>query len=139
MERLFLNGSYRGEGHWIDQKTEGRYSAQYVIVDGPNGAKEHQVVRVFWKPDGGVAYEERTTVSFEPRDRSSVWVTIHGPQGSVAGPGYVFDHECHYDLDVTPDNHLEFTFRAEAARVHGLGSATNKGNRTYWRETLDRA
>jgi hypothetical protein len=57
---------------------------------------------------------------------------------SVTGPGYALDRECHYDIDVTPDNHLEFTFRAEGANRTGLGSATNKGNRTYWKESLDR-
>jgi hypothetical protein len=138
MDQLFPNGAYRGEGRWIDQKTDGRYSAQYTIIDGPNGAKVHQVERVFFKPDGSVAYEEKSTVSFEPQARASLSVTISAAEGAVTGVGYAFDRECHYDVDIASDNHLEFTFHAEPARVHGVGSATNKGNRTYWRETLDR-
>ena len=138
MEQIFANGTYRGQGRWIDQAAEGRYTAQYMIIDGPDGAKVHRVERTFFKADGTVAYEERTTVSFEAKARSGVWVTIHSPQGSVTGPGYALDRECHYEIDVSPDNHLEFTFHAEDARISGLGSATNKGNRTYWKELLDR-
>ncbi|HSM80012.1 MAG TPA: hypothetical protein VLT57_20395, partial [Bryobacteraceae bacterium] len=70
MEQLFLTGAYRGEGRWVDQKTEGRYTAQYKILDGQDGAKVHEVERVFLKPDGAVAYEERSTVTFEPKERN---------------------------------------------------------------------
>jgi len=138
MEQLFLTGAYRGEGRWVDQKTEGRYTAQYKILDGQDGAKVHEVERVFLKPDGAVAYEERSTVTFEPRERNGVFVRIRGEQGEVTGSGYTLDRECHYDVDISPDNHLEFTFHAESASIVGLGSATNKGNRTYWKESLDR-
>ena len=138
MERLFANGTYRGSGHWIDQKAEGRYTAQYAITDGPNASKIHEVERVFFKEDGTVAYEEKSTVSFQPAQRSSLWVTIQSAIGSVAGPGYVFDDECHYELDITSDNHLEFTFHSAGGQLHGMGSATNKGNKTYWQESLER-
>lgn len=138
MEQLFSNGTYQGEGRWIDQKTEGRYSVRCHIVDGRDGSKVHEVERIFLKPDGAVAYEERTTVTFEPTERGGLVVRIHSPRGDVAGPGYTLDRECHYDIDVTSDNHLEFTFHAEGANLTGLGSATNKGNRTYWKESLDR-
>ena len=138
MEHLFASGTYRGEGRWIDQKTEGQYRAQYKIVDGQDGSKVHEVERLFLKPDGTVAYEERTIVTFEPSARSGILVRIRGTQGDVTGPGYAFDRECHYDIDVTLDNHLEFTFRAEGANLTGIGSATNKGNRTYWKESLAR-
>ncbi len=97
----------------------------------------HRVERIFLRPDGTVAYEERSTVSFEPKARSGLLVTIQGPQGSATGSGYALDYDCHYDMDVSPDNHLEFTFQAEGARISGLGSATNKGNRTYWKESLN--
>ena len=138
MEHLFANGTYQGEGRWIDQKTEGRYTAQYNIIDGQDGSKVHKVERIFLKPDGAVAYEERTTITFEPKAREGILVTIQSPKGAVAGPGYALDRECHYDIDVTPDNHLEFTFHAEGINITGLGSATNKGNRTYWKESLER-
>jgi hypothetical protein len=138
MDTLFANGTYRGRGRWIDQKAEGGYTAQYMVTDGPAASKIHDVHRVFLKADGSVAYEEKTSILFERGSRSALWVTIHGAQGTVAGPGYVFDRECHYDIDVTAENHLEFTFHAEDNQLHGLGSATNNGNRTYWRETLER-
>ena len=138
MDRLFTTGTYRGEGHWTDQRGEGRYTAQYRIADGLNQTKIHEVERIFLKPDGSVASEERTRVLFEPKGRNAVWVSIHGEQGTVAGPGYSFEEQCHYDIDVAEDNHLEFTFHAHDRRMHGLGSATNKGNRTYWEELLER-
>ena len=138
MEQLFSNGTYSGEGRWIDQKTEGRYTARYKIIDGQDGSKVHEVERIFLNPDGTVAYEERSIVTFEPKARSGVVVRIHGAQGEVTGPGYTLDRECHYDIDVTPENHLEFTFHSEGENLTGLGSATNKGNRTYWKESLDR-
>jgi len=138
MEQVFTNGTYRGEGRWIDQKTEGHYTAQYTITDGADGAKVHEVERTFFKPDATVAYEERTTVTFESQPRSGVAVTIRSRQGEVTGPGYTLDHQCHYDIEIAPDNHLEFTFHANEAGLTGLGSATNKGNRTYWKESLSR-
>lgn len=138
MERLFPNGHYRGQGHWIDQRTDGLYRAAYTITDGPQGSKIHEVQRTFLTPDGAIAYEEHTRVSFEPLARGSVVVTIHGRDGTVSGRGYVFEHAGHYDVDVTADNHLEFTFHADEGRLRGLGSATNRGNRTYWEETVAR-
>jgi len=138
MDRLFQIGTYHGQGHWVDQKSQGSYRAQYRITDRPDRSKAHEVRRVFLEPDGSVAYEECTTVSFEPRERGALWVSIQGQHGTVAGPGYAFAQECHYDLDVTPDNHLEFTFRVLGNQLRGMGSATDKGNRTYWEETLTR-
>ncbi len=138
MNRLFVNGTYRGRGYWVDQKTEGHYSAQYTITDGPEASKIHQVERTFLRPDGTVAYEEKSAVTFQPADRGSLRVTIATPQGSTAGAGYAFESECHYEADITADNHLEFTFHANDGRMLGIGSATNKGNATHWRESLDR-
>jgi hypothetical protein len=137
MNRLFVNGTYRGHGYWIDQKTEGRYTAQYTISDGLGASKAHEVERVFFKPDGTVAYEEKSTVGFEPAERGGLRVSIRTPQGSVAGSGYAFESDCHYEVDIAADNRLEFTFHTEGARIVGIGSATNKGNATHWRETLD--
>ena len=138
MEQIFANGTYRGEGRWVDQKTEGRYTAQYTITDGDDGAKVHQVERDFLGPDGAVAYEERSSVTFVSAAQSGVAVTIRTRQGAVSGLGYALERQCHYDLDIAADNHLEFTFHADGAGITGLGSATNKGNRTYWTESLRR-
>lgn len=137
MEQLFLRGTYRGRGHRTDQKAEGQYTAQYRITDGLNGAKVHEVERIFMQPDGAVAYEERSSVTFEPGDRGSIRVSIRGHQGTVAGAGYTFKDQCRYEIDVTADNHLEFTFHRDGRRHQGLGSATNKGNHTYWKESLE--
>jgi len=38
MKHLFLNGTYRGEGRWVDQKAEGRYTALYTISEGEGDA-----------------------------------------------------------------------------------------------------
>ena len=135
MEKIFVNGTYRGEGRWLDQKAEGGYTAQYRIMDGDGGSKVHEVERIFFKPDGSVAYEERSTVNFRSAARG-IQVTIGHGEREVKGAGYALDRDCHYDADVAADNHLEFTFHAEDARITGLGSATNKGNLTYWKETL---
>ena len=138
MDQLFPNGTYYGEGRWMDQNAEGAYTAQYEIAS-VEGAKVHTVKRVFLKPDGGVAYEENTTVTFLPAQRNAVTVHIHGTQGSVSGQGYAFEQSCHYEMDVAADNHLEFTFHAGNGNIDGMGSATNKGNFTSWRESLKRA
>ena len=138
MQELFVNGTWQGEGRWVDQKAEGRYAARYTITDGPEGAKVHRTERDFLKDDGSVAYEERSTLTFTSGPRNSLRVEISGDAGSVSGTGYAFDHECHYEADIAGDNRLEFSFRRNDERLHGVGSATNKGNFCSWSETVTR-
>jgi hypothetical protein len=135
----FTNGTYKGRGHWIDQKATGIYTAEYSIADGEGGAKVHTVHRVFFKPDGSVAYEENSTVTFQPAEKNGVTVTIATEKGSTSGSGYFFERHVHYAMQLTPDNQLEFTFTIDAERLDGLGSATNKGNFTSWTESLTKA
>jgi hypothetical protein len=138
MERLFINGAYSGRGRWIDERTHGDYKVEYVITGGGKKPRVHTVKRVFLKPEGGVLYEENTTLTFEAGPRNLLAVTIAGAQGVVEGAGYWFERHCHYDADVSPDNHLEFTFLMTNVKMEGLGSATNHGNYTSWRESLSR-
>jgi hypothetical protein len=138
MERLFVNGAYQGHGRWVDQKSEGDYTVEYLIAGGGKRPRVHTVKRVFRQPGGAVAYEENTTLTLEPAARNRMQVTITGEQGSVSGHGYWFEKQAHYELDVSTDNRLEFTFTVAAIRIDGMGSATNKGNFTSWRESLTR-
>ena len=132
----FSNGSFQGKGHWIDQKGVGDYTAQYAISDGPHESKMHTVHRVFFKPDGTKAYDEYSTVTFKPEGKVGIIVTIDSERGSMHGLGYCIDNACHYELDISPTEHLEFTFTIDDGQLTGLGSSTNKGNFTFWRETL---
>ena len=134
----FPNGSFRGRGRWIDQKTAGNYTAQYAIADGPDESKVHTVHRVFFKPDGSKAYDEFSTVTFKPDAKTRIAVTIDSERGSVQGPGYSIDNHCHYELEISPGENLEFTFTVGEGQLTGLGSSTNKGNFTFWHETLTR-
>jgi len=47
MKSLFVNGTYRGEGRWVDQKAEGRYTALYTISDGEGEVRVHRAERTF--------------------------------------------------------------------------------------------
>ncbi len=131
----FPNGSFQGKGHWIDQKAAGDYTAQYSIADGPDESKVHTVHRVFFKPDGAKAYDEHSTVTFKPEEKGMT-VRIKSERGAAEGAGYSIDNHCHYELDLSPAEHLEFTFTVHDGQVTGLGSSTNKGNFTFWTETL---
>ena len=132
----FRNGVFLGKGHWIDQKADGDDTAQYTIDDGASSSKVHTVHRVFLKPDGSPLYEENSTVTFTPTTRNKFTITITTAKGSVSGSGYCFGDQCHYEVDISPENHMEFTFTVGEREIHGLASSTNKGNFTSWRETL---
>ena len=134
----FPEGRFDGTGHWINQTAEGDYLVTYVITSLSGGESEHTVHRVFLNPDGSTLYEERSTVTFSPALRNGLRVTIRSAQGEVPGSGYWFDEQFHYEADVGPDNHFEWTFTVGTTRIEGLASATNKGNFTSWKETLDR-
>ncbi len=138
MERLFINGAYSGRGRWIDTKGSGEYTVEYLISGGGNGPRLHTVKRVFLNREGGTLYEERTVLTFEPGEHNSMRVRVGGAKGSVEGPGYWFERQCHYEVNVAPDNRLEFTFFAANVRIVGVGSATNHGNFTSWCESVTR-
>jgi len=138
MESLFVNGTYRGEGRWVDQKAEGRYTAQYTISEGEGEARVHSTERTFLWDDGGVIYEERSQLTFVPGARNALQVTIASGDRSLSGIGYAFEDGCHYEIDLAADNHLEFSFHAFGDTLTGVGSATNKGNFCSWRERLTR-
>jgi hypothetical protein len=135
----FQNGTFKGRGHWINQQTEGDYTASYTIDDGADGSSVHAVTRVFLNSDGSTLYVEETTVSFAPADRNGIRVVITGPKGSVTGGGYCLGNQCHYEADIAPGSRLEFTFTVYDGEIDGLASSTNKGNFTSWRETLKAA
>ena len=132
---MFPSGRFEGKGHWIDAAREGDYTVSYDIALADASAI-HTVHRIFLKPDGSTTYEEHTTVTFTPGARNRFNITIQSAQGEVHGAGYSFENQHHYDLDVTPDNHLEWTFTVAADQIEGLASATNKGNFTSWKEWL---
>jgi hypothetical protein len=138
MKNIFVNGTYRGEGRWVDQKTEGRYTALYTISEREGGVRVQRAERTFLRDDGGVLYEEHSQLTIVPGTRNALQVTIASGDRSVSGVGYAFDDECHYEMDLGPDNHLEFSFHKSANTLTGVGSATNKGNFCSWRERLTR-
>ena len=135
----FENGAYEGKGQWMDQTTEGDYTVTCVIADGADSSKIHTTKRTFLKPDGGTLYEEDTTVTFTPAERNGFKIAIAFPQGTVRGKGYCRGDRCHYDIEISPSIHLEFTIAAANGQMSGIGSSTNKGNFTSWRESLSRS
>ena len=138
MKNLFIKGTYRGEGQWVEQKTEGRYTAMYTICEGEGDVRVHHARRTFLRDDGGVVYEEHSQLTFVPGARNALQVTIASGDRSASGFGYTFEDECHYEMDLSADNHLEFSFHAFGDTLTAVGSATNKGNFCSWRERLTR-
>lgn len=132
----FQNGEFTGNGHWIDTNAEGEYTVACAISDGPEGAKIHKLKRVFLKSDGSASYEEESTVTFQPSGKNGFTITITTAKGSSYGSGYCFERQCHYDLDVSPGVHIEFTYTIDSGRIVSLASSTNKGNFTSWTESL---
>ncbi len=134
----FENGRYEGQGNWMDQNNEGVYTVTTTVADGAEASKVHSTKRTFLKIDGGTLYEEDTTVTFTPGERNAFKIAIAFPQGTVRGKGYCIGNQCHYDVDISPSMHLEFTFTVADGKMNGLGSSSNKGNFTSWREELTR-
>lgn len=132
----FENGRYEGKGHWMDQTAEGDYTVTCTVGEGAESSKLHTTKRTFLKPDGGTLYEEDTTVTFTPGERNGFKIAIAFPQGTVRGKGYCIGDQCHYEIEISPSSHLEFTFTSADGKMGGIGSSTNKGNFTSWRETL---
>lgn len=134
----FVDGVFEGRGHWINRQADGTYAVRYVVTRSFDGTVAHAVRREFFKPDGATLYVEETTLSFAPAPRNGITVLITGPKGSVAGFGYVFENQCHYEADVSAGTRLEFTFTVADGRIVGLASSASKDNFTSWREALDR-
>lgn len=134
----FENGSYSGKGQWMDPANQGEYTVTTTVADGADGSKVHTTKRIFLKLDGGTLYEEETTVTFTAGERNGFKIAIAFPQGTVKGKGYCIGDQCHYEIAISPTHQLEFTFTATDGKLGGLGSSSNRGAVTSWREALDR-
>jgi hypothetical protein len=132
----FENGRFEGRGKWIDQNAEGEYTVSTTIADGADSTRVHTTRRVFLKLDGSILYEEETTVTFTPGDRSTFKVAIQFAAGTVRGKGYTVGDQCHFEVPISPTLSLECTFTLSPGKIEGLGSSSNKGNFTAWREQL---
>ena len=122
----------------MDQNAEGQYTVTTTIADGPESTVVQNTKRTFLKLDGGTLYEEETTVTFTPGDRGQFKVAIAFAAGTVRGKGYGLGDQIHYEIPVSPSLTLECTFNCVDGKVEGMGSSTNKGNFTAWRESLTR-
>jgi hypothetical protein len=136
IEFPFENGRFEGRGKWIDQNAEGEYTVSTTIADGVDSARVHTTKRVFLKLDGSILYEEETTVTFTPAERSTFKVAIQFAAGTVRGKGYAMGDQCHFEVPISPTLSLECTFTLSPGKIQGLGSSSNKGNFTAWREQL---
>jgi hypothetical protein len=132
----FENGRFEGRGKWIDQSAEGEYSVTITIADGADSTRVHTTKRVFLKLDGDTLYEEETTVTFTPGDRSAFKVAIQFAAGTVRGKGYAMGNQCHFEVPVSANLSLEGTFTFTPGKIQGMGSSSNKSNLTTWREEL---
>ncbi len=138
IEFPFENGRFEGKGHWVDQNAEGEYTVTTTIADGAESAKVHTTKRVFLKLEGGTLYEEETTVTFTPGERGAFKVAIVFAAGTVRGKGYCLGNQCHFEVPISSTLNLECTFTLSPGKIEGLGSSTNKGNFTAWREQLNK-
>jgi hypothetical protein len=132
----FENGRFEGKGQWVDQNAEGEYSVTTTIADGADSTRVHTTKRTFLKLDGGTLYEEETTVTFTPGERSVFKVAITFAAGTVRGKGYAMGQQCHFEVPISPSLNLECTFTVSPGKIEGLGSSSNKGNFTAWCEQL---
>jgi hypothetical protein len=132
----FENGRFEGKGHWMDQNAEGEYTVTTTIADGADATRVHTTKRTFLKLDGDTLYEEQTTVTFTPGERGAFKVAIAFAAGTVRGKGYAMEDQCHFEVPISPTLNLECTFTVSAGKMAGLGSSTNKGNFTAFREQL---
>lgn len=132
----FEKGRFEGKGQWIDQSAEGQYLVTTTIADGADSTLVQSTKRTFLKLDGGTLYEEETTVTFAPGERSQFKVSIAFAAGTVHGKGYGLGNQIHYEIQISPSLLLECTFTSSDGKIEGMGSSTNKGNFTSWRESL---
>jgi hypothetical protein len=137
--QLFQAGKFKGKGRWVDKKgDQGEYTTAFEIIEQADNTKAQITYREFLNADGSLSYEENSTVIVKLSENHFARVTIKHGEHELSGQGYWFDHSCHYDLDITEDNHLENTYFFSDGKIELLGSATNKGNYTVWMETLYR-
>jgi hypothetical protein len=139
----FTPGAYRGTGRWIDRNTESAYTVECTVTPGEAGSVVHTVKRLFPAPEGSTVYgqaagvyEERSKLTFVPVGKNEFQVTIDGAKGCVQASAYCFDAQCHLEAAVAPGVDLEVTWTASESRLELIGSSTNNGNFTSWRETL---
>jgi hypothetical protein len=132
----FENGRFEGKGRWIDQSAEGEYTVTIAIADGADSTRVHTTKRTFLTLDGGTLYEEETTVTFTPGERGAFKVAIAFAAGTVRGKGYTIGDQWHFEVPISSTLNLECTFTASPGKIEGMGSSTNKGNFTAWREQL---
>jgi hypothetical protein len=139
----FKPGAYRGTGRWIDRNAESAYTVECTVTPGEAGSVVHSVKRLFPVPQGVTVYgqaagvyEERSKLTFAPLRRNEFQVTIEGAKGSVNASAYCFDGQCHLEAAVAPGVDLEVTWTSSEDRLEQIGSSTNNGNFTSWRETL---
>ena len=129
--------SYRGLGIWFDRAGQrGNYTTEYIISDEVS-ALIQTTKRRFLKEDGSLLYQEDSQIRFESTEDPFLRVTIIYGGKEHSGDGYTLDDCLHYELDVSADNHLEGSYFFGRERVTLIGSATNNGNYTVWREMLE--
>ena len=129
--------SYRGLGIWFDRAGQrGNYTTEYAISD-EDGALIQTTKRRFLKEDGSLLYQEDSQIRFESTEDPFLRVTIVYGSKEHSGDGYTIGDCLHYEMDVSADNHLEGSYFFGRERVTLIGSATNNGNYTVWRETLE--
>jgi hypothetical protein len=129
--------SYRGLGIWFDRAGgRGNYTTEYIISDEVS-ALIQTTKRRFLKEDGSLLYQEDSQIRFESTEDPFLRVTIIYGGKEYSGDGYTLDDCLHYELDVSADNHLEGSYFFGRERVTLVGSATNNGNYTVWREMLE--
>lgn len=118
------DGSFKGEGHWKSQKTQGAYRAETQIRGDKIEAKYDSSQGKFqW--------------SFETRQKANGFFSVLA-EGHIVGDGYCLDHAkvCHYEVKVGSLN-LEETLVYLEGHLYRYGSKQAEGEaKVFWQEAL---
>jgi hypothetical protein len=131
-------GVLKGEGYWSDQRSSGRYSAEFSITQAVDGSRVLTAHRVFSDSDGSPGgVEDSVTTTFQFTFACFFRVTIEYQEKTCKGTGYCYGDQAHYGFDIDADTRVEYTWTVDpSGQLDGMGSSTNRGNFTAWSETL---
>jgi hypothetical protein len=135
----FALGKFTGAGYWHDQSgKQGRYTTTMEFRPLNDEAIEQLTRRLFFNPDDSLQYEENSVVRFTVTRTPFLEAAIKHDDIEFRGQGYCLENTLHYDIELAVDNYLENTYLISEGRIDYLGSSTNKGNLTVWKEVLRR-
>lgn len=134
--QMIKDGAYQGKGYWVDTTDKtGNYDTQFKIETCDNN-KVQTTLRHFYKDDGSLWYVENSVLTITEAKPGFITAEIKYEKLTSQGSGYKIGNACHFEIKVNKDIQLECTHLFYDERIEIIGSSTNKGNFTFWRELL---